>query len=59
LIIHIDSEQSDTLEACAAKAAQIATALGINVSFYFNRVGFFVKPNEPVLSVVARMKTRG
>lgn len=56
MVIQIDAEANDSVEQVATAAVNAANILGINVKFYYNRVGYFVRPNETVPEVVNSIK---
>ena len=50
MVIQIDAEVNDTLEHCTTVARRLAKDWSINVTFYYDRVGYFVTP-DGVISV--------
>jgi hypothetical protein len=48
MVIQIDAEVNDTLASCTATAKILSSTWGINVKFYFDRVGYFVSPDGVV-----------
>lgn len=56
MVIQIDAEPNDTLESCTATAATLAKTLGMNVTFYYNRIGYYVTPAGGVFFIQPRLE---
>jgi hypothetical protein len=51
MVIQIEAEASDTLQSAAQVASNLAKQLSMNVTFYYNRIGYYVNPSGQVYQV--------
>lgn len=58
MLIQIIAQKNDTLETCLVNATFVSKTLGLNVIFYYNRIGYYVVPSDTPASAKERSEMR-
>lgn len=57
MLINLALEKPDSLETAQEKAQTLANQLNLNVLFYFDRIGYYTRPQPAPVEAVPPEKT--